>query len=397
MDPEPRPPLTKRFRRGHWVAIDRVGAAVYAALLLTMLLFTSAPDEQPIVWSGSLAVVVLPLSIVLRRRFTLGALGAVLTWSTVSSCFAASSLIEFLAIVPTTLVLYQAAATHARRTAILALAAPLVQLVVWTGWLLWQGRTTGQFVIPGLILITAWTIGAAVGEHREYALRLREYQARQAEALVERSLAGERLRIARELHDVVAHGMSVIAVQATFGNHVIETRPVEARAALETIETTCRDSLVEMRRLLGVLRGAGEDPEPATLAPAPGLAELGRLVAGTAKAGVRVDAQVLGRVRVLPAGVELSAYRIVQEALTNVVKHAGTSSCRVTLDYGDDELAIEVVDAGRGCPAPVGGHGIIGMRERVGLCHGRFSAEALPGRGFRVAAGLPLPPVAVAR
>jgi signal transduction histidine kinase len=189
--------------------------------------------------------------------------------------------------------------------------------------------------------------------------------------------------------------MSVITVQAGFGHLVIDDKPAEARAALSAIETTGRETLAEMRQLLDVLRA--EDPRPTAavraLDPAPRLADLGRLLAQTAKAGVRVELTVSGTPRDLPAGIDLSAYRIVQEALTNVVKHAGAAAARATIDYRENELAIQITDHGQGCPDAdryAFGHGLLGMQERVRLYGGWFRAAPLPEHGFQVTARLPL-------
>jgi len=215
----------------------------------------------------------------------------------------------------------------------------------------------------------------------------------------------------------------VIAVQAGYGQYVIDVSPDGAKDALGAIQATSRDALEEMRRMLGVLRQqdmtadpARIDPAPgqapggtaarqAPLAPAPGLAGLDRLIDRTGGAGVRVTLEVTGRARPAPAGVDLSAYRIIQEALTNVVKHAGTGArCAVSLWYTDADLVIRVTDDG-GLPAvfppvsvaaPGAGHGIIGMRERVHLCDGTFGAGPLPDGGFQVTATLPLPAVSFA-
>jgi signal transduction histidine kinase len=169
---------------------------------------------------------------------------------------------------------------------------------------------------------------------------------------------------------------------------VIDTQPGEARNALEAIEATSRDTLSGLRRMLTALRK--DDPGAAPLGPAPGLADLGRLAAATMDAGVRVDVRIEGEPKPLPPDVDLSAYRIVQEAVTNVVRHAGTDSCRVTIGYRDDDLAVEIDDDGDG--GVVGtGYGIVGMRERVALLRGEFTAGPRPGGGFRVAARLPLP------
>ena len=190
---------------------------------------------------------------------------------------------------------------------------------------------------------------------------------------------------------MVAHSIGVIAIQAGTGSRVIDTQPAEARDALAAIETTSRETLAGLRRMLGALRGAGSgpDPAPAPLDPAPGLADLGRLAAATMRAGVRVEVQWRGQRRPLPADVDQSAFRIIQEAVTNVVRHAGTGHCRVIIDQQDDEVAIEVVDDGRGGTADGTGYGITGMRERVGLLHGQFTAGPRPEGGFRVAARLP--------
>jgi signal transduction histidine kinase len=309
----------------------------------------------------------------------------------------------------------------------------------------------GGVVSAALCVIIAWFTGYLVRQRRRYALRLQDEAASKA-------VAEERLRIARELHDVVAHSMSVIAVQAGYGQYVIDTQPADARNALGAIQATSREALDEMRRMLGALRQADEtdqrevtarrganagadagardgagpgadvpipagDAGGAPLLPAPGLADLDRLISRTAGAGVQVDVTRCGRPREVPASIDLSAYRIVQEALTNVVKHARTSSCRVLIGYGQDELILEVTDNGAGLPVMAGagvsqhgssmvladggpaladgavlpavsiggsGHGIIGMRERVSLLGGEFSAGPLPGYGFQVSAHIPL-------
>jgi signal transduction histidine kinase len=219
---------------------------------------------------------------------------------------------------------------------------------------------------------------------------------RAREELARRAVAEERLRLARELHDVVAHAMSVIAVQSGVGAHVADSRPEEVGKALAAIETTSRAALTELRRLLGVLR---QDSEvQASLTPVPGLANLDSLLAEVGKAGLAVRLRVEGTPLQLPAGVDLSAYRIVQEALTNVVKHAGPAHAQVTIGYRDQEVTVEVTDDGRGAVPPASdgragtGHGLIGMRERVGAFNGDLEVGPRPGGGFRVAARLPLAP-----
>jgi signal transduction histidine kinase len=252
-------------------------------------------------------------------------------------------------------------------------------------------------LIASLVQFLAWLAGRAVANQRSYSKVTAEYhehrlqehaaRARAAVAQAEHAVVRERLRIAQELHDVVAHSMSVIAVQAGVGHHIAAEQPEKAAAALAAIEGASRDALQEMRRLLGVLRG------PEELAPAPGLADLPALAQATARAGIEVDLRLEGARRCLPAGVELAAYRIVQEALTNVVKHADTDRSQVVVSYQPRQLSIEVTDRGRGpAAARAAGRGLVGMRERVAAYGGQLTAEALPQRGFRVSAVLPLEP-----
>jgi signal transduction histidine kinase len=203
-------------------------------------------------------------------------------------------------------------------------------------------------------------------------------------------VAEERLRIARELHDVIAHSMSVIAVQSAVGNHVIDAQPAEARQALAAIEATSRSALTEMRRLLGVLRQEGEPR--GSLTPAPGLADLASLVGQVQDAGLRVWITVDGQRGPVPPGIDLSAYRIIQEALTNVIKHAASSSAHVTISYRPESVSVEITNQGSpGSPGRTGsGHGIIGMRERVAVFGGEFAAGPGPDGGFRVRACFPI-------
>jgi signal transduction histidine kinase len=210
---------------------------------------------------------------------------------------------------------------------------------------------------------------------------------REREQKARLAVAEERVRIARELHDIVAHAISVIVVQAQAGQRVLEGEQASAREALGSIETTGRQALVEMRRLLGILRK--EDRELA-LAPRPSLAYLDVLAERVREAGLPVELHVEGEAKSLPPGVELSAYRIVQEALTNALKHAGPASAQVVVRYRAEEVELEISDDGRG---PVdgreGGHGLIGMRERAALVGGNVESGTNGGRGFIIRARLP--------
>ena len=300
--------------------------------------------------------------------------------------------------VPMTVLLltYSAAAWEDSRRALYGLAAVYATLIL-LGVTDTPGLDTLGVVGNIAVFTVAWTIGIALRARRESVeLRVREADER---AKVERqsaarALAEERLRIAQELHDVVAHSMSVIAVQAGVGAHVLDDRPEQARAALEAISATSRGTLTEMRRLLGVLRG---DDGARSNAPAPGLTDLPRLVEDVRAAGVPVTLTVVGDSACdTNPGVELSAYRVVQEALTNVIKHAGTPThVDVLVSHGDDELTVEVLDDGRGgaaLAAPNGsgaGHGHVGMRERVELWGGELAVGPVAGGGYRVSARLP--------
>ena len=249
--------------------------------------------------------------------------------------------------------------------------------------------------------VAAWFVGDSVRVRRTYIAGLAEQAAQRQREVVERaqrSVAEERLQIARELHDVVAHSLSVIAVQSGVGRHVIDNQPAEAKKALAAVETTSRSALDELRRMLGVLRR--DDQQAASLAPAPGVRDLEPLVEQVRAAGFDVNLDIQGvTVGSLSQAAELSIYRIVQEALTNVVKHAGPATVHVEIRDEADALVLEVNDDGRGTPPTATGqrggldqethHGIVGMRERVALFGGSFSAEMRPEGGFRVLARFP--------
>lgn len=249
---------------------------------------------------------------------------------------------------------------------------------------------TAGLIGAGAFYAAAFFFGVAMRNRRLYQDQLDEraaIAAREHEEAAARAIADERLRIAQELHDVVAHSMGVIAVQAGVGAHVIDTDPTEAKRSLEAISVTSRTTLTEIRRLLGVLRADGE----ASYAPAPGLADLDRLVADLDAAGLPVTVVEEGTPQVLPAGLDLTAYRLLQEALTNVLKHAGPAHATVHLVHEQDALAIEVTDDGRGPNGRTsdGGHGLLGMRERVAVYGGTIEVGPRVGGGFRVAARLP--------
>ncbi|MBF9134711.1 sensor histidine kinase, partial [Plantactinospora sp. S1510] len=288
--------------------------------------------------------------------------------------------------------LYQVAVAEPLRRSIPAL------LLVLVGALLvaLPQSTSGAEDAPGLgfaglVLGAAWALGRVVRERRAYAERM---AAQSAIQLAERVTTEERLRLARELHDIVAHSMSVITVRAAIANHVAESRPQELREALRDIEATSRGALAELRRTLGVLR-AGAPAGLVEFGPAPGLADLPDLLEWATRAGT--DAQLtldLAGVPEPPEDVGRSVYRIVQEALTNAVKHAGPTRCRVTVTATGSAVRVEVTNGpGRPVrPADPRGQGLIGMRERVNLYGGTFASGPLPDGGFRIFAELPCRP-----
>ena len=246
-----------------------------------------------------------------------------------------------------------------------------------------------EMVLVTLTTIVAWLAGYLIRQSHAHTEALRA----QAQA---QAATAERLRIARELHDMVAHSIGVIAIQAGMASRVIDTQPAEARDALSAIEAASRETLSGLRRMLGALRRA----EPASMLrsappdPAPGLADLDRLAVTTLDVGVRVDVQWRGHRCPVPADIDLSAYRIVQEAVTNVVRHSGASRCRVLIEHCGQELSIEITDDGCGGAVADGGYGIAGMHERATLLGGQLAAGPQPGGGFRVAARLPVPAAA---
>ena len=272
-------------------------------------------------------------------------------------------------------------------------AASWVALPITVGVIVNSGLSTGR-IIPKLALFgIAWVVGDNVRTRRAYLAELEARAARlerEREEQAERAVIEERTRIARELHDVIAHNVSVMVVQASAGEDVFDSDPARARESLSAVASTGRAALTELRRLLGVIRA---DEDHAGYAPQPGIEYLDELVGQIRETGLTVELSVLGEPRELPEGVGLCAYRIVQEALTNTLKHADASEAQVSVRYVADALELQVTDDGRAAPLVNGdttGHGLIGMRERVALFGGELWVGARAGRGFEVSARLPL-------
>jgi signal transduction histidine kinase len=258
-------------------------------------------------------------------------------------------------------------------------------MAVWLGFSLRGGDVSNTGVTFAVVTaIVMLLVRRVVGERERRAqLAERERDVAAREAVVE-----ERARIARELHDAIAHNVSMMVVQAGAERRVIDQERGSTKEVLETIERIGRDALTEMRRLVGMLRS----DRPDELAPQPGLSDLPTLLAQVHEAGLPVELELEGEPRQLPVGIELSAYRIVQEALTNALKHAGEAHAIVRVRYGADSLELEIVDDGPGGQTPVtsGGHGLAGMRERVALYGGRLDAGRRPSGGFAVRVLLPV-------
>jgi signal transduction histidine kinase len=356
-----------------------VDAALAVALTVAGLAAASGfPDALPMAYG---VVAVHTLALAFRRMFPVAVLATMVVTGALLPVVGVPPFVPGPVIL---LAVYTVAATRGMAVSLAGLAASCLALLV-------QGLDPSGTATWALIMTGSWMLGHYVRTRRVYAAELEERAAQleraQAE-LADQAVAAERLRIARELHDVVAHAMSVIAVQAGVGAHVIDAQPEEARRALAAIEVTSRGGLAELRRLLGVLRD--DTDGHASRVPAPGLADVDALVARTAEAGVEVDVVVEGERSPIPAGVDLAAYRIVQEALTNVVKHAGVARARVVVRYGTADVAVEVTDEGRGGATNGAGHGIAGMRERAALYGGTLEVGPRPDGGFRVAARLPI-------
>ena len=291
--------------------------------------------------------------------------------------------------------LYTVASIAERRRSLQALAvtATAVLVVLVANW----DELTAIDVFANYVVFgTAWILGDNVRTRRRYVAELEEKAVRmeaEREAQAERAAVAERTRIARELHDVVAHSVSMMTVQAGAARRLLDRTGADsdARDAVATVEATGREALAELRRAVGVLR---EDGEGSGTAPQPGVGDIAALVARAQDAGLSVELTLEGEPRPLPSGVDLSAYRIAQEALTNAFKHAGPAHAVVRVCYGTDALEVQVIDDGRGAaadPAPGGGgNGLVGMRERVAMFGGDLRAGPRPGGGYEVRARLPL-------
>lgn len=374
-----------------------VGDSAIAVLLAVMdlTLTYSKPDRPPaFVLIPLIAAMVLPL--VIRRRHPVSFAYLVLVIGTPHAALELGVAALVIGCIAVYTLLVYVGRKHAAGYLAAQVVTSVVQIVIQLErdrWLIAIGFTLGT-------LAFSWILGEFVGARRAYhaeleaRLHLLETERDQATKI---AVAEERSRIARELHDIVAHSVSVMVVQADGARYAIDSDPALAQEAVRTISETGREALTELRRLLGVLRNSDSDAEPRE--PQPGVGSLDELVDRMGAAGLRVQLHVDDDVRALPAGVSLAVYRIVQESLTNTLKHAGrTATAAVRVHRKNDKLEVDIADDGAGRANPVGGapmaampggNGLIGMRERAHVFGGRLSVGPQPGGGWHVHAVLP--------
>ena len=445
---EPRAPLS---RRAVLTDIAIAGVALVASLLAVRSTYVGQPaqffwdphrgavvvvgvTQAQQVWEQAWAAILFTsLPLAARRRFPLSAFVVLLFGTLATQRYATD--VTFLAIV---FAGYSAVAYSRFRGAALLSMIP-AGLIMATSY--WNAGPSGwrasavptplgglgslkragvtvqagtEWRLPGLVAAFSLILIAVIGNAMQARDRIRRMQAEHA-AATRRALDEERALIASELHDVVTHNVSVMIVQAGAARQVLAADPAEAKAALLAVEASGRAAMTELRHLLGLLSpsgtgagSAGSAPDGAEasqdLSPQPGLAQLQPLIDRLTAAGLPVELQVGGVPRALPPGLDLAAYRVVQEALTNVLKHAGKPRTTVRLDYREADLVVEVADAGRPMPAagpapsvvPGSGRGLLGLRERIALYGGELDAGPQPDDGWLVRARLPIDPAAAA-
>jgi signal transduction histidine kinase len=406
----PRPPLLQRVTPRQWFSID-----IFISLLLFLVGLVTILGQgthggplgntglhHPHGIAALIALCLASFPLPARRRYPLAVL------IVVTSALAAVVVIgQNVADTPiVALPVYTVAARYERRISVVALcavgAAFLAALGI--GEILRYASSaamTDQVTSNLVVAVAAWFVGDSVRSRRAYvtglSLQAEERQRRELE-LAQSLVAEERLQIARELHDIVAHSLSVIAIQSGVGGHVLDMQPEEARKALAAVESTSRSALEELRRVLEVLRR--DDPAEPSLLPTPGLADIDRLLTQCEETGLAVTYRLRGHLTPISPSLDLSVYRIVQEALTNVTKHAGTAQATVEITFDEEAVTINVADQGalhrNGVVLPPdqsgtskAHHGIIGMSERAAMFGGSLIAGPRPGGGFEVLARLP--------
>jgi signal transduction histidine kinase len=385
--------LLRGFSRSQLIAFDALLAVT--AAVLGWVAASEGPLPSRVSWQEppwlSVVIGVLLGVPVLVRRLSPEAAG----WSAIALCAFASgsgAIPDYAGAAPTVvlgLVLYTVGTDVGRRRSVPIIIVGIVVLGVAFGWATREPYEVGLVL---WVLGACWTLGRGMRERRAYA-------ARSAAQVTELALRAERLRIARDLHDIVSHRMSLIAVRATVADHLADVRPEEMRESLRLIAATSRETLAELRGALGALRAE------AVVAPTPGLADLGGLVVAGRSAGLYVDLEIRGD-RTVPESVGVAVFRVAQEAVTNVLKHARASTCRIDVDLAPGSVRLEVSDDGRGAVVPTEdgwgpdladadddaaggrepkGQGLTGMRERVAMFGGELIAGPRPEGGWRVA------------
>lgn len=373
--------------------LQRIDAVVAVAVLLSLttpVLLGGPPHGDPpaaILAFGAGAA--LPLAV--RRRWPVAAVVAVVASTVMAEVLGISFTPMASNASPSIgLAMYTVAAAFDRRFSLTVLSVVVVVTfsAAWIATFAYPSEDANA--VHTVAALAGWLVGDAVRTRRAYRADLADRQRREANERTRRAVAEERLQISREVHDVISHNLSVIAVRSGVGRMLFDTQPDQARAALLEVETVSRNALTELRRLLDAVR----DRKPSR-SPTPRLDDLPELVDQVAASGVQVTLETRGAPATLRSTLELSAYRIVQEALTNVVKHVGRTRARVVVEHSDDAIVVEVTDDGRAdrvqqAATPGEGWGIVGMRERAALFGGTVDAGPRPEGGFRVSARLPV-------
>jgi signal transduction histidine kinase len=373
------------LRDRRWLVDAGIAAVVTGVSLEGSLAATSwHPHGPPVNLAGLLLVTAGGMALAVRRRYPATVLAVTLAAALVAGP-AGHAHTPWLPVI----VAFFAAVRAMRRVAVIGSLVIGYLAAVWPPWLIGsRGHASATFALAllcGLLaLLSAAELMRAAAQRRLAAQRIREQE-------LLRLASEERMRIARDLHDVVAHNISVINVQANTALHLADRQPERAREALATINDVSRQALAELRSVLGVLRADGD---AAPRAPAPGLGELDTLVGNMAAAGLKVELETEGSPAPLPAGVDVAAYRIIQEALTNSARHSGAARATVRVRYRGSEVEIEVEDKGTAGPKPPWpagtGSGIAGMTDRAQALGGRLTAGPRPSGGFLVTAALPV-------
>jgi signal transduction histidine kinase len=411
----------RSWLRRHPMAADGAGAAVVFALgILSVRVaydVTAAGPHRFRFAAGVVSTGLLAIPLVVRRRLPPVTLAFVTLSVVVSTVFGVVdegvvATVAFVSIYSVGAYCSPKVANWVRAVCIAILFGTLVWLLLFREIDLGSSQASTVWAAAlslgsnTFFFLAAWAIGDVARIARKRAVELGERNAELQAAhqvIAETAVLDERVRIAREVHDVVAHHVSVMGVQAGAARRVMAQSPEQAAEVLSGIEASSRQAVVELQRLLGFLRSEGSVPQAGVAPPQPGLAELDAMVAQLHEAGLGVTVERRGDERPLPASVDLSAYRVVQEGLTNALKHGGSGTLAIVrLTYGPDSLRLEIVDDGKGRsngrpdhppddPPAAAGHGLVGMRERVALHGGRFTAGRGRGSGFSVTADFPLP------